>query len=385
MEPKPASGTQSASDTQLVGSTGLTVLELQELQCHFSSGIDCIDDENKAALNFSMGDGLTTLPIFQQEEPFTNPSTYTQEEAERCLQQAIDQWWADDRAEDRAAEQMNAGTNIQEQRSPDAPSATPDAKPTPRAAKRTREFEPLSRPAKRPAGRNHQPATTKAESTDSPKPREAKRPARRKRQREAVVRPRVYRPIKPRSPVPDVVQTCPIVPMAHEPHQQQFHDNRHMKYYVDRAALYGVPRHPGLYHNQMSGPGIPVQSPHHGPWQTRKGIEPRGVAVPYNGIINRPSHMVPYQQRQLPTPMSCPGMTLNPMPPQQLAHEMGMGNQLPSPTSSPGMVPNPMPPQQQLTHELAMGSHLPSPVSSPGMTTNPMPLKDPDAHCHPFL
>ncbi|KAM5515286.1 High-affinity nickel transport protein nic1 [Fusarium oxysporum f. sp. phaseoli] len=66
------------------------------------------DDDDKTALNFSIDWDLTVMSPFPQQT-FTNPPTYSREETERRLQQAIDLFWADD----TAAQQSNVSTNMQ--------------------------------------------------------------------------------------------------------------------------------------------------------------------------------------------------------------------------------------------------------------------------------
>ncbi|KAH7229730.1 high-affinity nickel-transport protein-domain-containing protein [Fusarium oxysporum] len=66
------------------------------------------DDDDKNALNFSIDWDLTVMSPFPQQT-FTNPPTYSREETERRLQQAIDLFWADD----TAAQQSNVSTNMQ--------------------------------------------------------------------------------------------------------------------------------------------------------------------------------------------------------------------------------------------------------------------------------
>ncbi|KAF4433146.1 hypothetical protein FACUT_8183 [Fusarium acutatum] len=327
---------QAASGTPPVAS--MSELESQDLQGQSGNDVAFIDDYDKTALDFSIGDDFTALPLLPQET-FTNPPTYSREETIRGLQQGIDQYWADE----MAAQQINAGTNMQNspqvqnpsqkqnppqgQNTPQAPSATPDAKPIPQArargVKRTREPEPSSRAAKRPADRNGQPATRKVKSE---KPRHL-----------PTLRP------KPREPAqPQPIQPLSILPMAPVPHQQEFQANRRIGYGVDNTAWIAANRQPALHYNGAVSPGI--QGLYYDSWRTRMGMDPRGVAFSDNASIHKPSPMVPQMQRMtrsiLPTPMSSPGMISNPMPPQQqLANEMAMGSMLPSPVSPPGQIP----------------------------------------------
>ncbi|CVK88219.1 uncharacterized protein FMAN_05056 [Fusarium mangiferae] len=207
-------------------------LESQDLRDQLSNDvIRSFGVENGNALHISIDDHPITLPLFSPEEIFTNPSTYSREETIDCLQRGIGQFWADD----LAAQQMDAGTNMQnppqeqnssqeqsppqEQSSPHAPSATPEVKPIPQAkargVKRTRASEPESRAAKRPGRRKRQPATKEAKSEE----------------------PRRLRKLLPKPPQPKLDQPCAFSPMAHVPHQQEFQANGRSAYGMGAPAL----------------------------------------------------------------------------------------------------------------------------------------------------
>ncbi|RKL43198.1 hypothetical protein BFJ72_g4611 [Fusarium proliferatum] len=271
--------------------------------------------ENGNALHISKDDHPITLPLSSPEEIFTNPSTYSREETIDCIQRGVGQFWADD----LAAQQMNAGTNMQnppqeqnssqeqsppqeqsspqEQNSPHAPSATPEIKPIPQAkeargVKRTRASEPdESRAAKRPTRRKRQPATKKAKSKE----------------------PRRFPKLLPKPP------------------------------------------QPASHWNGTVIPGI--QRPYGGSWQRQTGIDPRGVAYSGNASVYMSSPMLLQLQgttrSMLPTPVPSPGQIPYPRPPQQQGTTRSM---LPTPVPSPGQIPYPMPPPQQLANEMTMGS-----------------------------
>ncbi|KAG5773937.1 hypothetical protein H9Q72_000463 [Fusarium xylarioides] len=354
---------EASSDTLPDPSMG--ELESQDLQGQ-STNVDIIDDDDNTALNVCIDNVPIPLPLFPQgylfpQETFTNPPTYSYEEAISGIQRGCDLFWDDVQA-NRTIQPENPVTeappptnvaptvqNRQQTKTPTenasvpqsspAPSAAPNVKPVPqsktRGVKRGRESEPSPRPTKRPADRNGQPAT--------------------KKYRRLLPKPTLLGPIQPYS----------VSPMAPLPHPQQFQANEQFGYSVGNSAWTATMPQPASHGNGTVSPGM--QGPYYGSWQTRMVMDPGGVAFSGNASIHRSSYMVPQMQRMtgsvLPTPMSSPSMILNPMPLQQQRMTTSV---LPTPMSSPGMILNPMPPQQELANEMTMGSRRPSPVSPPG-------------------
>ncbi|KAF4496698.1 hypothetical protein FAGAP_7140 [Fusarium agapanthi] len=404
MESNPASGTPPVTSTSELGkyihflptffpaTTDNVNSEPQDLQGQSGNDVAFIDDDDdKTALNISIGDAHIRLPLFPEQETFTNPATYSYEETLSCLQRGIDLFWDDD----MAARQINAGTDMhdspqeqnppQGQNPPQAPSATPDVKPIPQARARgvkRRDLGTSSRAAKRPADRDGQPATKKVKSGESPLPRAAKRPTRRNRQpateEENSEKPRTLKKLLPKPRLPEPIQPCSISPMAPVPYQQEFQANRGFAYCVDNPALYGANRQPASYCNGTVSTGI--QGLYYGSSRTRMGMDPGGVAFSDNASIHRSSYMVPQSQRTmrstLPTPTSSPGMIPNPMSPQQqqLANGMTMGSTLPSPVSTPGQIPiateNLLPHLNRSMQDSQVGWF---PAMTAEVTTNPLP------------
>ncbi|KLP20485.1 uncharacterized protein LW94_5459 [Fusarium fujikuroi] len=264
--------------------------EIESLDLQDQSSNDVVRSfgvENGNALHISIDDHPITLPLFSPEEIFTNPSTYSREETIDCLQQGIGQFWADD----LAAQQTNAGTNMQnppqEQNPPHAPSATPELKPIPQAkargVKRARARKTSHRAAKRPA------------EVKPEEPSKAKRPR--------------YVRIAPKPSVPYQPQALPAVRGLGQQYNRQ----------LQLAPLGTIPEGPS--------PMLPQQ---HAP----VGINAGNIPSPHNGNMPRSSSLPPQQQvwmgtnpRDIPLPHNRNITWPAPMPPpQQLANGMTMGS-----------------------------------------------------------
>ncbi|KAI7765329.1 hypothetical protein LZL87_009858 [Fusarium oxysporum] len=297
---------------------GGSICESQDPKGQSSNDVAFIDDDDKTGLNVSIGDALIAMPLFPQET-FTNPPTYSREETERCLQQAVDLFWADDQTNgtikpestvteaptptnvaptvhNRQQAKTPTATDGSVPKSPPALSAEPNAKPIPQArargAKRTREPKPSPRAAKRPADRNGngQPATKKVKPEES---------------MEAKAKPPRYRPITPKIPVPYQQQAFRFN-MPSRADFQCLNDPAWLAAHPEAASIWNE-----LLANHRRDHSYASQ-------QARMGIDPRGIASSHNGNIPWSSPMLPQQQ---------------------LANEMTMGSSPPSPMSSPGEIP----------------------------------------------
>ncbi|KAF4944266.1 hypothetical protein FGADI_12809 [Fusarium gaditjirri] len=290
------------------------------------------DDSDNTTLNVSIDEIVNSFLLYPQE-PFINPPTFSPEETERCLQRAIDQFWADDQANgaikpESPVTEAPTPTNVapttptaastSDSKSSPAPSATPDAKPIPQARargiKRAREPKPSPSPrvAKQPASRNGQLAAKKTKTGRSNE-----------------VGPRLYRPIAPKR--------------AEHYQQQALHANMPSRACFPClngpawvAANDEATRYLGQQYNrprQLAQMGmLPQRPPQMVPQQTQMGIIPRGIP-PYNGNIPFSSPMPHQQQAQMginppviPSPHIGNIARSSHMVPHQRANEMAMGS-----------------------------------------------------------
>ncbi|KAF5608997.1 PH domain-containing protein [Fusarium pseudoanthophilum] len=182
---------EESFDTLLDPSLG--EMESQDIQGQSTPIVEIIDDDDNTALNLCIDNAPIRLPLFQQET-FTNPPAYSDEEITNALLRIIEQD-QDGAQADGTIQPENPITgaplltseaptiqNRQQTKSPTenasvpqsspAPSAAPNLKAVPQAETRgvKREREPEPSPPKRRTARNGRRAAKKV------KPEEAKRP-----------------------------------------------------------------------------------------------------------------------------------------------------------------------------------------------------------------
>ncbi|KAF5538788.1 transcription factor [Fusarium napiforme] len=304
-------------------------LESQDLQGQSTPNVEIIDDDDNTALNLYIDNAPIRSPLFQQET-FTNPPMYSDEETANALLRIIEQD-RDDAQANGTLQPENPVTeaptiqNRQQTKSPTENASVPQSSPTPSAApnvkavpqaetrgvKRAREPEPA--PPKRPTARNGRGAA----KTVKP---EAKRPRCRLKPKIDDQHNRHVQLAQAR-----IGFNPPVTPCPHCGNMTWSSPGLSVESWgaiptntpMDGGAFMGQP----ATRRMEFGPVLPQQ-------QALMGMNPHSIPTPHNGNMAFSSHV-------LPPPQQTPdGMALGIM----RQHNQAVGSGIP--TVSQNMVPN---------------------------------------------
>ncbi|KAF5645070.1 transcription factor [Fusarium tjaetaba] len=290
-------------------------MESQDLQGQSTPNVEIIDDDDNTAPNLCIDNAPIRLPLFQQET-FTNPLMYSDEETTNALLRIIEQDRDDAQANgtiqpenpvtEAPAPTSEAPTiqNRQQTKSPTenasvpqsspAPSAAPNVKAVPQAetrgVKRAREPEPA--PPKRPTARNGRGAAKTV------KPEEAKRPRCR-------LKPKIDDQLNRNVHLAQARMgfNPPVTPCPHCGNMTWSYPGPSVESWgaiptntpMDGGAFMGQP----ATRRMEFGPVLPQQ-------QDLMGMNPHSIPTPHNGNMAFSSHLLP--------------------PPQQTHDEMALGS-----------------------------------------------------------